>query len=396
MPPTTPARFEWVTDSDQFLALRDDWNLLASSVVDSIFLTHSWLANWLKELAPEAELHVLTAREGERLVAALPLFGDRQTGAGRHWKIMGTGVLTPNHLDIISDPAFVGQARAGFADLLLEESANWDVLEFDKLPADSGTVEAFASALAQAGLATSCSESAVCYVCDLPPTYDEYLASRSKSTRKKIGETRRWLRKQPESVQLAQADTEKSALRALESLERLHQERWGAKGYPGVFADPRVVRFHEAEVRAALASGSLRVYTLSDGNEIVAVSYNYLVGATAQAYLTSFDSNWSKASPGVLLRAFAIEQLIAEGATVFDWLEGAESYKKAWCTHDRTDLCLRVYGRNLPGRVAHFKHSSKAATVRFARRWIAPEVRERVVRLLARLKSSRQSVDADS
>jgi len=396
MPSTTPLRFEWITDSGRFLALRDDWNLLAASAVDTIFLTHAWLANWLQELAPEADLHVLTAREGERLVAALPLFGGQHTGTGRHWRIMGTGVLTPNHLDIISDPAFVGQARTGFADLLLEESANWDVLEFDKLPADSGTVEAFASAFAQAGLATSRSESAVCYVCGLPPTYEEYLASRSKNTRKKIGETRRWLVKQPESVRLALADTEEASLHALESLERFHQERWAAKGYPGAFADPRVVRFHDAEVRAALTSGNLRMYTLSDGDEILAVSYNYRIGATAQAYLTSFDSNWSKASPGVLLRAFVIEQSIAEGATLFDWLEGAESYKKAWCTHELTDLRLRVYGRNLSGRVAHFKHSSNVTAVRLARRWISPALRERAVRLLTRFRSSRQTARSDS
>ena len=396
MPSTTPLRFEWITDSGRFLALRDDWNLLAASAVDTIFLTHAWLANWLQELAPEADLHVLTAREGERLVAALPLFGGQHTGTGRHWRIMGTGVLTPNHLDLVSDPALVGEARAGFVDLLLEASANWDVLEFDKLPADSGTVDAFASAFAQAGLATSCSESAVCYVCDLPPTYEEYLASRSKNTRKKIGETRRWLRKQPESIQLAVADTEEASLHALESLERFHQQRWEAKGYPGAFSDPRVVRFHDAEVRAAHASGNLRMYTLSDGDEILAVSYNFRVGATAQAYLTSFDSNWSKASPGVLLRAFVIEESIAEGATLFDWLEGAETYKKAWCTHERSDVWLRVYSRGLAGQSARLKHSAGVATVRLARKWVPVGVRESAVKALARIRASRQTGDADS
>ena len=156
------------------------------------------------------------------------------------------------------------------------------------------------------------------------------------------------------------------------------------------------MRFHDAEVRAALASGSLRMYTLADGGQTIAVSYNFRVGSTAQGYLTSFDVTCSKSSPGVLLRAYVLEQLIAEGVTLFDWLEGAESYKKAWCTHERVDLCLRVYNRNLTGQMARIKHTASVTTVRLARRWVSPELRERGVRTLARIKSSRETGDADS
>ena len=80
MEPATNLRFEWVTEPQRFLALRDEWNLLGSSAVKTVFLTHAWLATWLQELAPDAELHVLTAWEEDRLVAAFPLFGIRRGG----------------------------------------------------------------------------------------------------------------------------------------------------------------------------------------------------------------------------------------------------------------------------------------------------------------------------
>ena len=396
MTTATTLRFEWVTDKPRFMQLRDQWNTLGISAIETVFLTYDWLATWLEELVPDAELHVLTAWEGERLVAALPLFGTQHRGRGRRWAFMGTGTLTPNHLDAIAEPGLREQVLPGLAEQLLGESAQWDTLEFDKLPADRVTATAFDTAFVKAGLATSLSESAVCFVCSLPPTYDEYLASRSKSTRKKIGETRRWLSRQPSSFQLARADTEEAALRALDSLEHFHQARWEAKGYPGAFSNERVVRFHDAEVRAALKSGYLRMYTLSDGDHIVAVSYNYRIGCTAQAYLTSFDAAFSQSSPGVLLRAFVIEQLIAEGVTLFDWLEGAESYKKAWCTHELTDLCLRVFNRTLSGRMAHVRHTADETTVRLARRWVSPQLRERAVKVLTRLGAARQSEGSES
>jgi CelD/BcsL family acetyltransferase involved in cellulose biosynthesis len=392
----TDLRFQWVTDLPRFLQLRDEWNALGSSAIETVFLTHDWLATWAEQLAPDAELHVLTAWSGDSLVAALPLFGDPHVGRGRRWAFMGTGTLTPNHLDVIARPDVREAALAGFAKLLLEESPSWDILDLDKLPAQSDTAGTFATAFAAAGLATTSSESALCYVCDLPTTYEDYLASRSKSTRKKIGETRRWLKKQPPTYQLAQAQTEAEALRALDSLERFHQARWEGKGYPGAFADARVVRFHDAEVRAALQSGYLRMYTLADGDQIIAVSYNYRIGATAQAYLTSFDAKFFQSSPGVLLRAYVIERLIAEGVTLFDWLEGAESYKKAWCTHEIKDLRLQVFNRTLAGHMARMKRSADETTVRLARRWVSPEMRQRVLKIMARFGASRATEGADS
>ena len=380
----TELQFEWITDHERFLALRDAWNLLASSAVETVFLTHDWLGTWLKELAPDAELHVLTAWDADRLVAALPLFGSQRTGRGRHWAFMGTGTLTPNYLDMISEPASRDWARASFADQLIAASAGWDVLEFDKLPADSETARFLSAEFTRRGLSTTCAVSAVCLYCDLPATYAEYRASRTRATRKKIRETERWQEKEPETRTLACADSEESALSAMRSLERFHQAHWEAKGYPGAFADPRVVSFHERIVSSALAAGSLRMYTLTDADELVAVSYNFRIGSTVQAYLSSYDSRWARSSPGVLLRAFVIEQSIVEGATRFDYLEGAEEYKKAWCTGTRENLRLRIFNRTLPASAFRLKYAADEATVRLARRWAPKNLRERAAKNIAR------------
>ena len=277
----------------------------------------------------------------------------------------------------------------------MDRSADWDILEFDKLPVEGGTPAALEAAFAAVGIATSCSESAVCYVCALPPTYEEYLAGRSKNTRKKIGETRRWLKRHP-TFKLVRAETEEQALTAFEALERFHQERWKAKGYPGAFADPRVARFHKAAARSALRNGQLRMYTLSDGDDVLAVSYNFRVGPAAEGYLTSFDQRYAQGSPGVLLRAFTIEQSISEGATLFDWLEGAESYKAAWCSDARRDVVLRAYKPSWAGWSAHLKHAVNHGAVRLARRFMPAGAREAVNKMLARSRASRQTSGPES
>ena len=389
-------RFEWVEDTEGFARLREPWDALAASAVETIFLTYDWLATWLVELAPDSELHVLTAWDGGRLVGALPLCGSPGIDRGRLWYFMGEGTLTPNHLDIVAEPTVRDEVRVHVVELLLERSAEWDVLEFGKLPAETGTPAALEAGFAAAGIATSCSDAAVCYVCSLPDTYEEYLAERSKNTRKKIGEVRRWLRRQPETFQLAQTQTEEQALAALEALERFHQARWEARGYPGAFAEPRVVSFHMAVVRNAQRNGQLRMYTLADGDEIIAVSYNYCVGQVAEAYLASFDARYFQGSPGVLLRAYAVEQLIAEGVGVFDWLEGAESYKTAWSTGQRRDVSLRAYGRSWAGRIARLWHAANVEAVRLARVLVPGRVRESLNKMAARARGSRQTSGPES
>jgi CelD/BcsL family acetyltransferase involved in cellulose biosynthesis len=393
MPSETALRFEWITDADHFLQLRDEWNSLGSSAIETVFLTHAWLESWLLELAPEAQLHVLTAWDGDQLVAALPLFGDPKENRGRRWAFMGVGTLTPNHLDVIANPGYLPQARTRFAELLAEKQAAWDALEFGKLPADTATAEEFAARFAQAGFATTNSVAAACPYCDLPASYDEYVAGLKKRLRKKIRQTRRWIADQPDTRRAALTDTESDSLAALASLIRIHQARWEGKGYPGAFADPRVVRFHERVVRAAHAAGCLRMYVLTDGDATIAVSYDFHVGSTVQAYLSSFDERWADASPGVLLRSYVIEHSISEGANRFDFLEGEEDYKAAWCPSRRQNLRLSVFNRTLAGRVAHAKLVAGETTVRVARRALPQSLRDRVVRLIAHRRATQ---DADS
>ena len=389
-------RFEWVTDAQRFLQLRDVWNALGASAISTVFLTHDWLSIWLEELAPETQLHVLTAWDGERLVGAFPLCASPAESRGRKWTLMGVGTLTPNHLDIIAEPDVLDVVRARLVVMLLEERANWDVLELDKLPADTGTPEALQAAFAAAGLATSCSVSAVCAYCDLPSTPEEYAAQRKKRIRKQIRGAMRWLDERPETRKLAIANSEAEALDAQAHLVRFHQARWQAKGYPGAFADPRVVRFHERMVVAAQAAGYLRMYSLIDGGEVVAVSYNYRVGPTVQGYLSSFDDRWSEDSPGLTLRVGVMNESILDGATRFDFLEGTESYKASWCSGQRENVRLSVFNRTIAGKTAQMKLAAGEATVHLARAVMPQEMRERVVKAIARKHASGQTDNTDS
>ena len=384
MSPETGLRYEWITDHQRFAELRGDWNSLGTSAIKTIFLTHVWLQTWVQELAPDSELHVLAAWDAEQLVGALPLFADPKVNSGRSWQIMGTGTLTPNHLDVIAEPALAQRVREEFVRMLLEATDDWDTLEFDKLPADTDTAVALADAFGRAGLGSSSTVSAVCPYCDLPASYDQYVASRKKRVRKKLRHALSIFAEECRNASCAMMETEPDALAAFDALVALHQARWTEKGYPGAFASPAVVRFHRALIGRALADGFLRIYTLQDDAQIVAVSYDFEVAEIVQAYLSSFDPQWSEWSPGILLRLFAIEHSIAEGARRFDFLEGVERYKSDWCDCERQNLRVVVYNRTIRGQASRVADAAESAGVRVARKLLPPSLREQLVKLRAR------------
>lgn len=386
--------FAWITDADDFVALGEEWDALCATSVDTVFLTHAWLSNWLGILGQEWQPRVLTARGPAGLVAALPLASCTVHGT-RRVAFMGTGALTPNHLDVIALPGYEEEARRGFILLLTETAGTWDVLEFDKLPADSATPDALRSAFGDLGFRTSLATTAICPYTHLPDTFDEYFASRSKLTRRHTRERQRHLARDHPEARFGMVTNEAELSRALEALVRLHQKRWESKGYAGSFADPRVVRFHEATTRDALHAGKLRFYTLTEANSVVVAQLCYRTGGCTQVYSWAFDEDWAAYRLGMLFNSYATEQAILEGATRVDHLEGDYPHKWAWAMEKRENVRLRIFGRTARGRLLRSGEQAAAWTLAVARRVLPEALRESVRKRLSVLRDGRARRNTD-
>lgn len=376
---TTPAGFD---------GLRDEWNTLAASA-DTVFLTHAWLSNWLRFLGQRQEPRVLLARDGARLVAALPLALGAGGAGIRTLRFMGSGTLTPNHLDVLAEEGYRDGAVSAFAAKVLAKSGSWDVIDLDKLPADTDTAEQLRSAFTAAGLPTSLADSAVCPYAVLPANYDEYFSSLSKSARRHTRERIRCIGREHPEARFGMVATEDELDRALEALVRLHQQRWEERGYAGSFHDPRIVEFHRATARDAFEQGFLRFYTLTEGETVAAAVLCYRMNGSVQAYSCAFEPSWGTYRPGMVLGAYAIEQSIAEGASRYDHLEGDEAHKSTWAGHVRDNVRLHAFGRGARGRLAHGMVLAQARAIDAGRRVMPAETREAVRKRLSKLRAAR-------
>ena len=89
---------------DELARLAPQWNeLLHSSGSNGPFLTIDWLSAWWAQLKGSSELHVITLRDGERLLARRPLRVVRgPLGMFARFEMLGTGHAGSDYLDLIA------------------------------------------------------------------------------------------------------------------------------------------------------------------------------------------------------------------------------------------------------------------------------------------------------
>ncbi|MDQ6676499.1 MAG: GNAT family N-acetyltransferase, partial [Acidobacteriota bacterium] len=128
---------------------------------------------------------------------------------------------------------------------------------------------------------------------------------------------------------------------ALEDFFRLHAARWQSEGETGVLAEAALRNFHREVAAGFCERGLLRLYTLHIDGAAAAVIYAFRAHRTLFCYLSGFDPQFSKLSPGGVLLQHAVESAIAEGLTAVDFLRQPEAYKYLWGARDRINSRLR-------------------------------------------------------
>lgn len=152
-------------------------------------------------------------------------------------------------------------------------------------------------------------------------------------------QVRRSLRRQAEngSVSLERAGTEAEALVWLDNLIELHTRRWQSRGRPGAFANPFVQRFHRALVARAMTRDEVDLLRFSGGSSVFGYLYNFRLRGLVATYQSGFDpaNADGQRKPGIVAHVLAIRRAAALGEQTYDFLAGADRYKRSLATGSR-------------------------------------------------------------
>jgi CelD/BcsL family acetyltransferase involved in cellulose biosynthesis len=310
-------RIEEISTAEDFARLAEPWDELVRSMPrPSPFLLHGWLEEWWRHHKEGVRPLVHAAFDDGRLVGGLPLcLVDRRGLQVLSFQGGSQSALADLVLDSAA-PASLAKALADRA-----ESSGQDLALLYGLPASSRLIEAMGPDRVHLV------ERSEAPVLDLDGGWEEVY--RAKTTGKRRNQNAR-KRKQLAAAgrvetQVARESDELEA--ALEDAFELHEIRWRGRPDGSGFATPAGRQFHRAALRRLAELGIPRIVVLRLDGRPIAFHYFFLFERRMYVHRLAFDPAYSRYSPGLLNTLDAIEASAAEGATMVEFLGGAERYK---------------------------------------------------------------------
>ncbi len=321
-----------LTDAAALDALLPSWSTLWAEDPHATPFQHpAWLRPWWRQFGPDGLLHTLALRDSdtERLLGLLPTYLYRQPETGSQLLLL-LGAGTTDYLDGLWSPALPG-AAASTLQALLGEPPPWDAAYLAQLRPDSP----LRLAAKRAHLPLASAE---------PTAVLDVAAPLPARLRANIGRYRRRAAATG-TLTCTVASDAASALDSFETLLRFHSDRWGARGEPGVLADPRVQAHHREAIPQLQVAGLLRFFRLTVDDVVLGVLYALAdpparSQRTLYLYLIGFEAAAANLSPGTLLLHEAWEYARNEGFAALDLLRGGEEYKQLWGAQQRPTFAL--------------------------------------------------------
>jgi CelD/BcsL family acetyltransferase involved in cellulose biosynthesis len=305
-----------IGEYDAWQSLAPEWSALIDRCPSATpFQRPEWLLPWWRQFG-SGELAVLAIHASQRLIGLLPAFIHAWRGR-RQVTLIGTGLT--DYLDLTAEPEFAGACAEAALAWLSDHRDCWDICDWQDL---SETSPLIISGLEREPYLPGA-------LAALPADPFAYEASLPHGLRRAIRVASRRLERQA-ALEFTTEYSDDEA-RALQSLFRLHEERWARQGGPQSMLDAKPAQEFLIDATKALsARGMLRLYTMRFRGDIAAVIYGIFDRKRLYGYISGMDPELARFSPGSLVLRHAICDAIAEGARAWDFLRGQEEYKFHW------------------------------------------------------------------
>lgn len=318
-------------------AMEAAWIALEARADCPFFLSWNWIGTWLR-VTPGLVPLVLTVRDGPRIVGLAvfhPARQRRRMASSRALFLHQTGdeltdIITIEYNNILCERGYAARILGGFIPFLKQArlpGAPFDT--WDEIHTAVVTGE-FLPIARQANLMTLELTHKPSWYVDLDAirqTGRPFLESLSSNTRYQI---RRALKLYAKSgpVNAVAAKTVDEALGYFKEMKPLHQKYWNDRGMPGGFSNAYFEAFHLALICDGFPRGTIEIVRISAGPKIIGVVYNFLYRGRVYSYQTGFAyEDDPKIKPGLVSHSLCIEQHLAAGASVYDFMGGDSQYK---------------------------------------------------------------------
>lgn len=337
------------TDAD-LARLEADWDRLSRQATEpNVFTTFDWFQVWNQEFvcgvaAERLHTHVLALRQAGRLTGVTPLIRVTTQRAGLSFRRLQFALHDDewDYNDLVVGEDGPKQIEA-VAELLQKTAKDWEIVDLKNLRADGNTMEQIGGALRRAGLHyTALPTAERCPYLILDGTWEEMLSRRSGTARHAFRNRKsRLLRTLGEGLRMRIIEDPRCEPGLLERMIALEAQ----KHVDGKLSVPFVGR-HAGAFSTLFdklgPKGWLCVALMEWNDRLLSWHLLFRCGGKLWGYLTAYDHEFARLSPGSMLVPSIIDYGRERGCTEYDFLGGDESYKAQWAMsfHERQRLLI--------------------------------------------------------
>lgn len=307
----------WTVTPVTHAQLESEWRALARSIARPVPFDHpDWHAAWWSRFGNGHQPVTLAIRCRDELAGVVPLMRE-----GTTLRIAGDAEICDYAAPVITaayDPSLLSAGLDAAAAL------EWQTLHLWGMPEDS---PAIADAVAWAnsrGYAVEVDYENVCPRVPLSGDWDAYLGSLTKKDRHEL---RRKLRRF-EAGGAAEVRCYRTPEAINQALDTFFHLLRISRRDKSEFLTPAMEGFFREMATALAADDWVRLYEIRLNAAPVAALLGFVTGDEFLLYNSGYDPAMSHLSVGLISKALAIQATIADGRQVFDFLRGAEPYKR--------------------------------------------------------------------
>jgi CelD/BcsL family acetyltransferase involved in cellulose biosynthesis len=353
---STPLYSIETIESDEMLpSLQADWRRLSNACeAPNVFATFDWFRAWHVHFAFDEKcmrrLNVLMLKKGGIVTGISPLIRTVSNRFGFILRRLQFVRRDWDYNDLIVGNDLEGQTKA-VADYLARTSGDWDVVDLRDLRYTANAIPRLEAALTRAGLSYRLlHEEERCPYMLIDGPWSEILQRRSSSTRHTFRSQQTRLNKSDKSIRfrmIEDPNQEPGLLQRMIAVEA--QKRVGGKLstpvlglYPELFA---------SLFETLGAQGWIRVAIMESGDRLLSWHLMFHCGGKLWGYLTAYDLEYSRLSPGSMSLPAIVDYGVSHGYTEYDFLSGEETYKLGWASGFHQTYRLLIWNRRWASRL---------------------------------------------
>jgi CelD/BcsL family acetyltransferase involved in cellulose biosynthesis len=336
----------WVRSAREFRQLESAWAQLLARIPDhSPFSTFDWYCSWIDAYAIDMEICTLAAASNAQIVGIAPLC-VRPGG-------LVTFLAYPqnDYASLLVDPSVPGVLEALLAGIL-SIPVVYKRIVLDQIPEGSLQYDALAALLRRAGkpfrveLADACPAMSLS---DVP-------AARALYYKRNINTYVNWYKKHTAFAYNVYTNTQ-IALQRLNDLFDQHINRWRGTSTPSDFSQEALRSFYRSFVSRMHPKGWIHFSSLTLDDTFLAFFLSFEYGRRLYLYKTSFNTAYTKRSPGQTLLRYLFDDAVSRQLTELDFCRGDEGYKGRFANVLRHNRRIIIYKRPMAKALASIFYS---------------------------------------